>query len=88
MFGTVTLNGQPLGAATVTVSDGTSAPASTVSATVGNVGGYEIGGLAPGIYTVTATYGAGSTTAVGPITVLVTVGVNPELPGRPIVLAL
>jgi hypothetical protein len=88
VFGTVTLNGQPLGAATVTVSSGTDAPASTVSATVGNVGGYEIGGLAPGIYTVTATYGAGSTTAVGPITVLVTVGINPELPGRPIVLAL
>ena len=86
--GTVTLNGVPIGAATVTVSDGTSAPASTVSATVGDVGGYEVGGLAPGIYSVTATYGAGTANAAGPVTVLVTVGVNPEQPGQPIVLAL
>ena len=68
----------------------TDAPASTVSATVGNVGSYEVGGLAPGIYTVTATYGRRHRpAAVGPVTVLVTVGVNPELArAEPIVLAL
>ena len=88
VFGTVTVGGTPVGAATITVSDGTSAPASTVSATVGNVGGYEVGGLAPGIYSVTATYAAGTANAAGPVTVLVTVGVNPEQPGQPVVIAL
>ena len=70
------------------MSDGGTSPASTVSATVGNVGSYEVGGLAPGIYTVTATYGAGTANTAGPVTVLVTVGVNPALPGQPVNLEL
>ncbi len=88
VFGTVTLNGQPVGAATVAVSDGGAAPASTVSANVGNVGSFEVGGLAPGIYSVTASYGAGTARPPAPVTILVTVGVNPEQPGQPVVLAL
>lgn len=88
VFGTVRLNGQPIGGATVVVSDGGASPASTVSATVGNVGSYEVGGLAPGIYTVTATYGAGTGNVAGPVTVLVTVGVNPPQPGSPVVINL
>ncbi|MFT3852748.1 MAG: carboxypeptidase-like regulatory domain-containing protein [Ilumatobacteraceae bacterium] len=88
VFGTVTRNGTPVGAATVTVSDGTNAPASTVSATVGDVGSYEVGGLAPGIYSVTATYGAGTANTAGPVTVLVTVAVDPEQPGSAVVINL
>jgi hypothetical protein len=88
IFGTVTLDGKPIGAATVTVSDGGDSPSSTVSATVGDVGSYAVNGLAPGIYTVTATYATGTANAAGPVTKLITVDVNPDQPGQPVVLAL
>ncbi|MCU1504385.1 MAG: hypothetical protein JWM12_3739 [Ilumatobacteraceae bacterium] len=87
IFGTVTLNGKPIGAATVTVSDG-DANVSTVSATVGSVGSYEVRDLVPGIYTVSATFGAGTAGQAGPVTRLVTVDVNPEVPGQPITIEL
>ncbi|MEO5898866.1 MAG: carboxypeptidase-like regulatory domain-containing protein [Ilumatobacteraceae bacterium] len=87
IYGTVTLDGAPIGAATIVVSDGDKS-LSTVSATVGNVGSYEVRNLGPGIYTVTATFGTGTNAAVGPITRLVTVGVNPEVPGTPITIEL
>jgi len=37
---------------------------------------------------VTATYATGTANAAGPVTKLITVDVNPDQPGQPVVLAL
>ena len=79
-------SGVAVGGAIVTVSDGlhirTTVSLSTASGSSG-VGQFDMSGLAPGMYTVTVTYGSHT-----PVTYLVEVDVNPDLPSSPIVVLL
>ena len=78
--------GVAVGGAIITVSDGvhvrTTVTLSGASGSTG-VGGFEVTGLVPGMYTVTATSGSRT-----PITYLIQVAVNPDLPSSTIVMTL
>ena len=84
----MTLDGKPIGAATVTVSNGGANPASTVTATVGTVGSYSINGLDARHLHRDGHLRRRHRQPGGPVTKLVVVDVNPALPGQAVVLAL
>jgi hypothetical protein len=66
----------PIGGAIVEVSDGQTVRSTVTSNAGAGIGGFEVTGLPPGTYTVTASFGDRV-----PVTYLVRVDVNPEKPG-------